>query len=161
MARGCFTPDRRALGAAIFGDAEKRARLDALMQPMILRRIREELERLEQAGTEIAVLDMPLLYEVGLEKLCQRVWCVTLPRETQLARLMERDHFTREEAESRLRSQMDPAEKARRADVVIDTSGSIRYTRDSIPPLLAEERRLAALQRSNHGTDHPCAPQAR
>ena len=65
---------------------------------------------------------------------------------------MERDHFTREEAESRLRSQMDPAEKARRADVVIDTSGSIRYTRDSIPPLLAEERRLAALQRSNHGT---------
>ena len=68
---------------------------------------------------------------------------------------------TREEAESRLRSQMDPAEKARRADVVIDTSGSIRYTRDSIPPLLAEERRLAALQRSNHGTDHPCAPQAR
>ena len=53
------------------------------------------------------------------------------------------------------------AEKARRADVVIDTSGSIRYTRDSIPPLLAEERRLAALQRSNHGTDHPCAPQAR
>ena len=84
---GVFHPDgtlnRRALGAAIFGDAEKRARLDALMQPMILRRIREELERLEQAGTEIAVLDMPLLYEVGLEKLCQRVWCVTLPRETQ------------------------------------------------------------------------------
>ena len=130
---GVFHPDgtlnRRALGAAIFGDAEKRARLDALMQPMILRRIREELERLERAGTEIAVLDMPLLYEVGLDKLCQRVWCVTLPRETQLARLMERDHFTREEAESRLRSQMDPAEKARRADVVIDTSGSIRYTR--------------------------------
>lgn len=162
---GVFHPDgtldRRALGAAIFGDAEKRARLDALMQPMILRRIREELERLERAGTEIAVLDMPLLYEVGLDKLCQRVWCVTLPRETQLARLMERDHFTREEAESRLRSQMDPAEKARRADVVIDTSGSIRYTRDSIPPLLAEERRLAALQRSNHGTDYPRAPQAR
>ena len=75
-----------------------------------------------------------------------------------------RPQFTqqpREEAESRLRSQMDPAEKARRADVVIDTSGSIRYTRDSIPPLLAEERRLAALQRSNHGTNHPCAPQAR
>ena len=112
---GVFHPDgtldRRALGAAIFGDAEKRARLDALMQPMILRRIREELERLERAGTEIAVLDMPLLYEVGLEKLCQRVWCVTLPRETQLARLMERDHFTREEAESRLRSQMDPRGK--------------------------------------------------
>ena len=53
---GVFHPDgtldRRALGAAIFGDAEKRARLDALMQPMILRRIREELERLERAGKE-------------------------------------------------------------------------------------------------------------
>ena len=71
---GVFHPDgtldRRTLGAAIFGDGEQRARLDALMQPMILRRIREELARLEQAGAEIAVLDMPLLYEAGLEKLC-------------------------------------------------------------------------------------------
>ena len=155
------TLDRRALGAVIFADREKRARLDALMQPMIRRRILQELERLEAAGAEVAVLDMPLLYEAGLEGLCHRVWCVSLPRETQLARLMERDHFTREEAERRLRSQMGPAEKARRADVVIDTSGSIRYTRDSIPPLLAEERRLADVQRSSHGTDHPRAPQAR
>ena len=87
---------------------------------------------------------MPLLYEAGLDKLCDRVWCVSLPREMQVQRLMARDGFTRAEAEARLSSQMDAAEKARRADVVIDTSGSIQYTRDQIPALLEDERRQTA-----------------
>ena len=104
----------------------------------------EELEAARQTGAEFAVLDMPLLYEAGLDKLCDRVWCVSLPREMQVQRLMARDGFTRAEAEARLSSQMDAAEKARRADVVIDTSGSIQYTRDQIPALLEDERRQTA-----------------
>ena len=69
---------------------------------------------------------------------------MSLPREMQVQRLMARDGFTRAEAEARLSSQMDAAEKARRADVVIDTSGSIQYTRDQIPALLEDERRQTA-----------------
>ena len=154
--------DRRALGQLIFEDDAQRARLDALMQPLIRRRIGEELARAEAQGEEFAVLDMPLLYEAGLETLCHRVWCVSLPPEEQLRRLMERDGLTSAQARSRIASQMPTAEKERRADVVIDTSGSIRYTRDSIPPLLEEERRLAAeAQRSDYGTDNTGAPQAR
>ena len=61
------------------------------------------------------------------------------PRETQLARLMARDGFTREEAENRLRSQMDTAEKARRANIVIPTDGTIEETAALIPPLYAAE----------------------
>ena len=156
------TLNRRALGTVIFGDAEKRAQLDGLMQPLLRRRIAEELDCARTANAEFAVLDMPLLYEAGLDALCDRVWCVALPRETQLRRLMARDSFTRKEAEARLQSQLSTAEKARRADVVIDTSGSIQYTRSQIPALLAEERRLAAnAQRSAYGTDHPSASSAR
>ena len=55
------------------------------------------------------------------------------------ARLMARDGFTREEAENRLRSQMDTAEKARRANVVISTDGTIEETAALIPPLYAAE----------------------
>ncbi len=58
----------------------------------------------KEGGAKICVLDLPLLYEAKLDELCNTVWCASLPRETQLARLMARDGFTREEAENRLRS---------------------------------------------------------
>ena len=140
---GVFLPDgslnRRALGAVIFGSDEAREALDAIMQPMLRRMILEGIEAARASGAIICVLDMPLLYEAGLEGLCDRVWCAWIPRETQLERLMARDGFTREEAEARLRSQLPTAEKAARADVVIDTSGSIQYTRAMLPALFDRE----------------------
>ena len=143
---GVFHPDdtlnRRALGAAIFGNDDARAALDNIMQPMLLDMIHRCIDDACRAGAEFCVLDMPLLYEVGLDRLCDRVWCVYIPEETQLARLMARDGFTHEEALARLRSQMPASEKAQRADVVIDTSGSISYTKGMIPALLEQERRL-------------------
>ena len=142
---GVFLPDgaldRRALGAVIFFDDAARARLDAIMQPMLRRMILRGIEEARQSGAPLCVLDMPLLYEAGLDGLCDRVWCAWLPQETQLQRLMARDGFTRDEAEARLRSQLPADEKAARADVVIDTSGSIQYTRDKLPPLFDAELR--------------------
>ena len=142
---GVFHPDgnldRRALGDVIFASDEARARLDAIMQPMLLQMILDGIESARQSGSPLCVLDMPLLYEAGLDRLCDRVWCAWIPRETQLQRLMERDGFTLDEAEARLRSQLPAEEKAARADVVIDTSGSIQYTRDKLPPLFDAELR--------------------
>ncbi|MBE5768640.1 MAG: dephospho-CoA kinase [Clostridiales bacterium] len=138
-----FAPDgtlmRRALGDVIFSSAEKRQMLDDLMQPLLLNLIKRRIREAEEAGAAACVLDMPLLYEAGLDKLCDTVWCAYLPPETQLERLMARDGFTEEEALKRLSSQMDPAEKARRAHVVIDTSGSILYTKAMIPDLYQQE----------------------
>lgn len=140
---GVFHPDgtlnRRALGDCIFRDDAARAALDGVMQPLLLACIRRDMEAARTAGAQVCVLDMPLLYEKGLDALCDRVWCAWLPRETQLQRLMARDGFTREEAEIRIASQMSSDEKAARADVVIDTSGSIQYTKDGILSLYARE----------------------
>ena len=143
---GVFLPDgtldRRALGSFVFGDDEARRQLDGIMQPMLLRMILESVEAARSSGAALCVLDMPLLYEAHLERFCDRVWCAWLPRETQLERLMSRDGFTREEAEARLRSQLPTDEKAARADVVIDTSGSIESTRSRLPTLVAAELHL-------------------
>ena len=140
---GVFHPDgtlnRRALGAVVFADDSARDKLDAIMQPLLLTLILRDIEDARINGTAVCVLDMPLLFEKGLEKLCDRVWCACIPRETQLARLMERDGFTREEAEARLRSQLPAEEKAARADVVIDTSGPIDYTKEYVISLYAQE----------------------
>lgn len=133
------TLNRRALGSIVFGDDKARAALDALMQPALRTMILQRMEQARQSSARLCVLDMPLLYEAGLDALCDSVWCVWLPREIQLQRLMARDGFTLEEAEARLRSQLSADEKAARAQVVIDTSGSIDYTKAMIPDLFARE----------------------
>ena len=138
-----FHPDgslnRRALGSIVFADGKARATLDGIMQPLLLTLILRDMEDARNNGAAVCVLDMPLLYEKGLERLCDRVWCAYVPRETQLERLMQRDGFTREEAEDRLRSQLPAEEKAARADVVIDTSGPMDYTKGYVISLYAQE----------------------
>jgi len=140
---GVFHPDgtlnRRALGAVVFADDAARNRLDAIIQPMLREMIVRGIEDARKSGAAACVLDMPLLYEKDLDGLCDRVWCAYIPRNIQLQRLMERDGFTREEAEQRLRSQLPAEEKAAKADVVIDTSGPIQYTKGSVISLYAKE----------------------
>lgn len=140
---GVFCPDgsldRRALGARVFSDDTARAMLDGIMQPLLLTLILRGIEDARNNGAPVCILDMPLLYEKELDKLCDRVWCAYIPRETQLERLMARDGSTLEEAEARLRSQLPADEKAARADVVIDTSGSIGYTKEVVIALYARE----------------------
>lgn len=142
-----FHPDgtlnRRALGDMVFADAKARRALDALMQPALRKMILQRMEEARASGAALCVLDMPLLYEAELDGLCDRIWCVWVPEDVQLARLMARDGFTREQALNRLRSQWPAAEKARRAQVVIDTSGSIDYTRAKVPALYQQELALA------------------
>ena len=138
-----FHPDgslnRRALGSVVFADGKARATLDGIMQPLLLTLILRDMEDARNSGAAVCVLDMPLLYEKDIDSLCDRIWCAYVPRETQLERLMQRDGFTREEAENRLRSQLPSEEKAARADVVIDTSGPMDYTKEYVISLYAQE----------------------
>ena len=144
---GVFLPDgtlnRRALGDVAFASDAARKRLDDLMQPLLRSLILRRMEEARAGGAKICVLDMPLLYEAGLDALCDTVWCVHLPRDEQIRRLMARDGLTLPQAEARLRSQLSSDEKAARARVVIDTSGSIDETRAMIPVLYARELALA------------------
>ncbi len=133
------TLDRRALGRVVFSDDTARADLDGIMQPLLRTLILRDIEQARDAGADVCVLDMPLLYEKELDGLCGRVWCAFVPREEQLRRLMARDGFTREEAEMRLASQLPAREKAARADVVIDTGSPIQYTKERIIQLFHQE----------------------
>ena len=116
--------DRKALGRLVFSDPEALKKLNGLTHPLILKEIRDRLRALEAAGKPVCVLDAPLLFEAGLEGLCDTVWCAWLPKKLQVKRLRERDGLTGIEAAKRIASQMPPAEKKKRSDLVIDTRGS-------------------------------------
>jgi len=113
--------NRAALANLVFSDDGARARLNGILHPMIETRMRHQLEICRKMGTNIVVLDVPLLYEAGMEGLADEVWCVSAPQALQLERLMTRDGLSREQAESRMGSQWPLAEKERRADAVIRT----------------------------------------
>ena len=137
------TLNRGALGAIVFGDEKAMAEYNAMIQPMILRKIDEAVEAARAAGSEVCVMDMPLLYEVGLDLRCDRVWCAYVPEEVQVRRLLERDGLGREAALQRIRSQLPTEEKAARADVVIDTDRPMEETTAMVRELYDRERAAA------------------
>ncbi|WP_372631023.1 dephospho-CoA kinase [Cohnella sp.] len=117
--------DRKKLGAVVFSDPEERKALEAITHPAIRAVMKERMARYEtEEPDRPVVVDVPLLYESKLEGYFEQVMVVYVPRETQLRRLIERDGLTPEEAGKRLAAQMDIEEKKRRADVLIDNSGT-------------------------------------
>lgn len=117
--------DRARLGAIIFGDAQARAKLNAMTHPRVRSRMLEQAEaqRRRPSPPPVAVLDIPLLFENGLESLVEETWLVYLDPAHQLERLMRRNGFNREEAEQRIAAQLPLSEKARRATRLIDNNG--------------------------------------
>ena len=116
--------DRKALGALVFSDPEALAKLNALTHPLIFDEMQAQIAEAEKSGAPVVVLDVPLLFETGFDRLCDEVWCAWIPKKLQLERLMARDALTRAEAESRIGSQMSAGEKRRRSDRYIDTRGT-------------------------------------
>ncbi len=102
--------------------------MDATAHPLIRQKLLEELANCRSIGHKVVVLDVPLLFEVGWESLPNEVWVVYVELEIQLQRLMERNAISEEMARKRIAAQMSLEEKKKRADVIIDNSGSREET---------------------------------
>lgn len=113
--------DRPALGRIVFGDAEKRRQLEALVHPRIYEAIRARAVR-EDAHQKPYLIDIPLFYERAAYPI-ERVVVVYAPRSLQKTRLMQREGLSEAEALQRLDAQMDIETKRRRATWVIDNRG--------------------------------------
>lgn len=128
-----MTINREKVGEIVFSDPEKLAVLNKLTHPRIMESLKDEF-RIIKAGNPdaIVVLEVPLLYETYMERMCNEVWVVWVDRETQIERLTKRNKYSREEALRRIEAQLSLDEKARRADVVIDNRGTIEETISSV-----------------------------
>jgi dephospho-CoA kinase len=124
--------DRKALGRIIFSSEEDRRAYMEIIIPFIRKEIGVRMQTLEDGGESVAVLDAPLLFEEGLHEEMDYTILVFCEPEVQLERLMKRDSLTREEALSRIRSQMDMDRKLRCADFVVDNSYGLDRTFDEL-----------------------------
>ena len=126
---GVFDEDgaliRSKLADIVFGDPLKRKALDALTHPAIQKTMMDEVEQADKAGEKIVFLNVPLLFETGMDALCDETWLISCDEDVQLERLMERDSIDEAQAQARISSQMPLEEKTRRATVVIDNRGQL------------------------------------
>ena len=96
------------------------------------------MARAAAQGCAVCVLDVPLLFESGMDALCDETWVVYVPPQEQLRRVMARDGLTAQQAQARIDSQMPLSEKLARADRTIDNSGSREHTQELLRALWEE-----------------------
>jgi dephospho-CoA kinase len=136
--------DRSKLGAVVFADATKRARLNQILHPRILDVVLKWFAALDRpGGPEFAVVEAALIVETGFHKQLDNLivcWCTPAQ---QMERLISRD-LSREQAQLRISSQMSAEEKRARADEVIDCSGSMEETERQVKHLVEHLKQLSA-----------------
>jgi dephospho-CoA kinase len=124
------TISRSRLGDMVFGDKDKLNKLNSIVHPGVIEHVADEIRRYKTLGRWPAiVLDAPLLFEAGAEKLVDFTWVVAVDRQTQINRLLARDKITPEQAVQRIEAQMPLEKKVALADAVINNTGSRRATR--------------------------------
>jgi len=121
--------DRKRLGAAVFADPTALARLEAIVHPPTLQDVSR---RIAASSADVVVVEAIKLIEAGMADSCDTVWVTTCRPEQQIDRIMEARGLSCAEAEQRVRAQPPPEEKVARADVVVDTSGSLSQTRAQV-----------------------------
>jgi len=139
--RRAFGPDffredgalhRAALAQLVFGDPEARRRLEGILHPAVTREMAMRLADLARQGVTLVLVEVPLLFEAGLEKAYDAVVVVDADPGEQKERLQARDRRPEEEITGILKAQWNLADKCRRADYVVDNRGSLADTRRQV-----------------------------
>ncbi len=130
--------DRSAMGALVFSSPAARRKLEAIIHPEVVRKVREAIRRQKKI---LLVADVPLLFEARLGKLFDKTVVVWVPEKTQVSRLMRRNGLSRPEALQRLRAQIPLSKKRKMADFTIRNHRSMKDSEHQIRLLY---RRLTA-----------------
>lgn len=114
--------DRKKLAKIVFNDANKRKLLESIIHPLVEKERNKIINEIKQKNPDaIIVLDIPLLYEAGLEKTVDYVICAYADIDTAYERVKKRDNMSKDDFIQRLKNQLPIDEKAKRSDFVIDT----------------------------------------
>lgn len=115
--------NRKALGNIVFNDDQKLVLLNGLTHPKIKEKILSKINEIRNIGKSLVVIDAALLIEGGYLDILDKLIVITCKESIQISRIQLRDNLTKEQAISRMNSQMSQDEKIKYADYIIDNSG--------------------------------------
>ena len=132
------TVDRARLGAAVLGDTDAMARLEAIIHPLVHSAEQSFMSR--HADAPLVVVDVRLLFETGGEGRVDAIAVVTAPYEVQRARVLARPGMSEEKFAAILARQVPDEDKRARADYIIDTSQGLDAARAAVNTIIEQER---------------------
>jgi dephospho-CoA kinase len=128
--------DRKKLGALVFQDGKALKKLESILHPLVAEQRQAFLRRMRARRERVVVLDIPLLFETGNERLADVIVVVSAPAFLQTARVMRRPGMSAEKLAGILSHQMADGDKRRRADLVVRTGAGKRAALRQIDRLL-------------------------
>ncbi len=126
--------DRKVIAGIVFQDVKKLKALEKLVHPYVRARIQEEIEGSQE---KVVVLEVPLLFESGVDKFCDVTVAVSAPLIEIQKRLKEKG-FSPAEMKARLKVQMSLKEKIKRADFVVRNTKTLKETKKQVGKLWQE-----------------------
>lgn len=134
--------DREELGRRVLNNPEALRKLQSIVYPLMQSR-QGFLEKARAEGKDMAVLDIPLLFETGGEKNVDAVVVASAPAEIQRRRVLAREGMTEEKLNAVLARQMPDAEKRQRADFIVATGEGFEAARAQVRQIIAALRARA------------------
>jgi dephospho-CoA kinase len=135
--------DRKKFGRVVFGDPQELLALNAIVHPRIIARTQElAAEQQRRDPHAVVIVDAALIFESGIGGTLRKVMVAWCRPEQQVERLMAKTGDSREEAERRINAQMPVEEKRRRADYLIDCSGSLEQSRSQVEAIYLELKQI-------------------
>ncbi len=135
--------DREKLSQQLLGHPARLQQLEAIVHPLVRTRIRSFLADASARGEAMAVVDIPLLFENGVDWGLDAVIVTMVDAAEQHRRALARPGMTVEKLDAILARQLPQAEKVKRATYIIDTSSTIAATRQTVAELVQRLRQEA------------------
>lgn len=141
--------NRRELAKRAFDSREKTELLNSITHPYIIELSKSILYQMEQAENLVAVIEAALLFESGMDSVCDKTVAVIAPFEIRLERILKRDtQISKEQAVSRMSAQQPEGYYSERADFVIENTGDYCRLREQAEKLVKNFREWANEKRS-------------
>lgn len=132
--------DREKLSAAVLGNPQALKKLEAIVHPLVREQEQAFLRDAKANGADMALIDIPLLFETGADARVDKIVVVSAPVEVQRERVLARVGMSEQKFEAILARQMGDSEKRARADFVLDSSTGLDDMRRQISDLIEKLR---------------------
>ncbi|WP_315069683.1 dephospho-CoA kinase [uncultured Clostridium sp.] len=127
---------RKEFGNHIFRFPKQRIKYESIIMPYIKQTIEDQVEKLENKGEKIIILDAPTLIENNMHNEMDYIILVYADNSIQIQRVMNRDKLTKADAVSRINSQMSMEEKKEFANIIIDNNNDLVDTQKQVYDLI-------------------------
>ena len=124
--------DRAYLARHVFGSEENVARINSIVHPRVYQAFEQAKQEAARDGVALLVHEAALIFEAGGDKHLDAVAVVDAPVEERIRRVVARDEVTPEQVRARMTHQLPPKELRRRADYLIDNTGSLDAVRTRV-----------------------------